>query len=79
LEVSSCDYYNFYEDSLVVRWFKPALSRRSSISRFLTLFSGSILNLRVPANKVGSYGMIVTFLLSCSRDDSQILWSSIRI
>lgn len=79
LEESRCEDYNLDEDSLAVKCVRPALSRRSSISLVLTLFSGSMLNRRVPANKVGSYGMIVTFRLSYSRDDSQILWSSIRI
>jgi len=40
---------------------------------------GSILNLKEPVNKVGSYGIIVTFYLSCFNEKSLIAYPSIII
>jgi hypothetical protein len=62
-----------------VRWLNPAFSRRSRISSSVALFSGSTLNLKVPVKRVGSYGMIVIFCLSCSREWSPMLCPSIKI
>ena len=61
------------------RWSRPAFLRSCSISSSEHLPSGSMLNLKVPVNKDGSYGMMVTFLLSCSSEISLMFSPSISI
>ena len=61
------------------RWSRPAFLRSCSISLSEHLLSGSMLNLRVPVNSVGSCGMMVTFLLSYSSEISLMFSPSISI
>lgn len=80
----SCLFLLFWEeellfDSLFVKWSKPAFLRSSRISSSVALSYGSILNLKVPVNRVGSWGIIVIFSLSCSKEWSAMLFPSMRI
>ena len=65
--------------SLFKSYSRPASRSKLRISKSVACSFGSMLNLREPVNKVGSWGMMVTFSLSVFNAISEIFKPSIHI